>query len=433
MTVPPGRRSGVDIYLQPAVVGGGLGDIEEVLAVGRRLSGAGWSLNLYRPEGHPLPASVDGPWDWPAVRRATVPEVRAPRALTVTPWWGVSAAPGQERSGRPGAWSEETARLEQLYGRDQVVHLSLEEFARTWTSRRQTQERWREGGIAAAEIARRVRRRSAAAEIRAFHDAYRTWRAFDRVNVLHLYTGFRRSAAFQREFPEAIQTGPLWPDRARTRGSQRPGHWVWYASPSSSDRLAVRVARVGPAPFPAGSPLQIEVRGPKPFELPEAPGVRWVWQPPTGPRDWARAFDGAELRIVTGSRTLLEALALGGPFLYFNGVLEQGRRTRRHRPEKIDALLRAWHRHGVSRSLCADLSDFSRLRRVEAIVRKARDREDWRQQFPDRNAAVEVPPGLDDAGAVIEGWVTAWSEWKGTASAFVRRVRAVGGARSSRL
>lgn len=433
MSVVQGRRSGLDIYLQPAVVGGGLGDIEEVLAVGRRLSGVGWSLNLYRDAGRPLPASVRGPWDWPAVRRSTAPVVRAPRALTVTPWWGVSAAPDGERSGRPGAWSPETARLEQVYGREQVVHLSLEEFARTWTSRRQTRERWREGGVRAVEIARRARRRSAGAEIRAFHDAYRTWRAFDRSNVLHLYTGFRRSWAFQREFPEAIQTGPLWPDPVRARRPRRSGPWVWYASPSSSGRLALRLAAAGSAGSPSARPIAIEVRGPKRFDLPEAPGIRWSWQPPTGPREWSRSFDRAELRIVTGSRTLLEALAGGGPFLYFNGVLDRGRRTRRHRPEKIEALLGAWRRQGVSRSLCADLSDFSRLRRVEAIVRKAHDEEGWRQRFPGPSAAVHLPAGLADAGSLIEGWVSAWSDWTGTASTFVRRVRAVGGGRSSRL
>ena len=33
-----GRRAAVDVYLFPSVVGGGLGDIEEVLAAGRELS-----------------------------------------------------------------------------------------------------------------------------------------------------------------------------------------------------------------------------------------------------------------------------------------------------------------------------------------------------------------------------------------------------------
>lgn len=433
MSAHGGPRPRLDIYLQPAVVGGGLGDIEEVLAVGRRLWLAGWPLRLYRAEGRRLPEPVEGPWGWPPVRRLRNLGVRAPRALTVTPWWGVSAAPAAERSGRPGDWSEETARLERAYGTDRVVHLSLEEFARTWTSRQQTRERWREGGVVATDIARRISRPSAAGEIRAFRDAYRTWRAFDRPNVVHLYTGFLRSPAFQHEFPEAVQTGPLWPGRLPGSRQARAGRWVWYASPSSSDRLARRLAH-GFSALPKGShPLRIEVRGPRRFELPPARGLRWSWRDPSGPREWAQAFARAELRIVTGSRTLLEALSVGGPFLYFNGVLDRGRRTRRHRPEKIDALLRAWRRHGVSAALCADLSDFSRLRRVEAIARKAWKSEAWRRTFPDRSAAVEVLPGREDAGTLITGWVSAWSRSSEDAPAFVRRLRASPGGLASRL
>jgi hypothetical protein len=86
---------------------------------------------------------------------------------------------------------------------------------------------------------------------------------------------------------------------------------------------------------------------------------------------WRERFLGAELRIVTGSRTLLEALETQGPFLYFNGVTQRGRATRRHRPEKIDALLRVWRRMGVSAALCRDLADFSRAWNVGAIARRA--------------------------------------------------------------
>jgi len=79
----------LDVYLQPAVVGGGLGDIEEVLAVGRRLGRAGHRLLLYRTDGRPLPASVEGPWGWPRVQRTDRIRPRSRHAMTVTPWWGV--------------------------------------------------------------------------------------------------------------------------------------------------------------------------------------------------------------------------------------------------------------------------------------------------------------------------------------------------------
>ena len=44
----PGGPRRLDVHLFPAVVGGGLGDIEETLAAGRRLAGAGWVARLYR-------------------------------------------------------------------------------------------------------------------------------------------------------------------------------------------------------------------------------------------------------------------------------------------------------------------------------------------------------------------------------------------------
>jgi hypothetical protein len=425
MTGPVARERSLDVYLQPAVVGGGLGDIEEVLAVGRRLERQGWTLFLYRKSGRPLPRSVDGPWGWPAVRRVSRLGARSPRALTVTPWWGVSARPIPERTGPPGPWSVETSDIEACYGANHVVHLSIEEFGRTLTSQQQARERWREGGVPVRTIARRLKGPSAARERQIMHEAYRTWRAFDRPNVLHLFAGFRPSRAFAREFPEAVQTGPLWPGpSARARPIRR--RWVWYASPSTSGRLAVALAGALPAAGRGFPPIEIEVRGPHPLLLPPGPGIRWRWNEPTSPVRWSRPFHAAELRIVTGSRTLLEALADGGPFLYFNGVLNQGRRTRRHRPEKVDTLLEVWRRHGVASTLRRDLADFSRLRRVGPIVQRAVRDPRWRAQFPDRAAAVDFPRGWRDAGRLIAQWVTEWASSKDPSTDLVRRWRARG-------
>ncbi|MGA7861223.1 MAG: hypothetical protein WCB19_05140, partial [Thermoplasmata archaeon] len=324
-----------------------------------------------------------------------------------------------------GPWSLETGDIEDVYGPGRVVHLSLEEFARTLTSRQQTRERWREGGAAVRAISRRLKGRAATREVRAFHDAYRKWRAFDRSNVLHLFTGFRPSRAFGREFPEAVQTGPLWPESfvsARRRPVRR--RWIWYASPSTSDRLASKLAESVPPPIPGAAPVEIEVRGPRLFELPPAPGVRWGWVEPTSPEDWARRFRAAELRLVTGSRTLLEALTAGGPFLYFNGVMNRGARTRRHRPEKIDALLEVWRRHRVSPSLRHDLADFSRLRRVSRIVRTAVGDPRWSAGFPARSAAVDYPAVWADAGPLIDRWATEWARSLDLSSSLVSRWRA---------
>lgn len=424
----------IDVYLQPAVVGGGLGDIEEVLAVGRRLRRRGFALRLYRRGDRPLPPSVNGPWGWPSLRRLVRLVPRFSRALTVTPWWGVCARPESERTGRPGAWSVETADIERTYGADRVVHLSLEEFARTLTSRKQTRERWREGGIAVRTVARRSLQARTAPEIRSFHEAYRQWRAFDRSNVLHLFTGFRPSGAFAREFPEAIQSGPVWPEpvlRPSRRSNSR--RWVWYASPSTSDRLAVLLADAFSSSEGGGPPLDVEVRGPRRFDLPDASGVRWRWVPPGPPVEWSRRFRSAAVRVVTGSRTLLEALVTGERFLYFNGVMNRGARTRRHRPEKIVSLLDAWRRHGVSPTLRRDLADFSRLRRVRPIVRKAVRDARWAAAFPPPVAAVDFPAELSDGGRVVDRWASDWAAFEGSSAEFVARQRTEARRRLSRL
>lgn len=275
------------------------------------------------------------------------------------------------------------------------------------------------------EISRRLVGSAAAQEVRVFHEAYRTWRAFDRPNVLHLFPGFRPSAAFAREFPEAVQTGPLWPESSRRA---RPGpldrRWLWYASPSTSGRLAAELAKAVPAPEPGSARLEIEVRGPRSFRLPPGPGVRWRRVGPTSRSRWSHRFDTAGLRLATGSRTLLEAIAAGGPFLYYNGALNQGSRTRRHRPEKIEALLEVWRRHRVSPVLRRDLSDFSRLRRVAPIVRKALRDPGWSARFPPPSAAVDYPPKLADAGWLIDEWTIEWAGSTDPSSSVVRRWRA---------
>ncbi len=427
-----GPLASLDVYLQPSVVGGGLGDVEEVLVVGRRLERLGARPIVYRRPGHRLPESVDGPWGWPSVRRVHRLAPRSLRALTVTPWWGVSAAPAGKRSGPPGPWSVETADLEARYGRERIVHLSIEEFARTLTSREQARERYREGGVAVREIPLRLTGPADARERQIVHEAYRTWRAFDRSNVLHLFAGFRPSRAFAREFPEAVQTGPLWPEaRARNITRRTRRRWVWYASPSSSARLATAIARVLRAQPAGSSPVEVEVRGPRRFPLPPGPGVRWRWVEPSPAQEWSRRFRSADLRITTGSRTLLEALVAGGPFLYFNGALNRGPRTRRHRPEKIEGFLRAWRRHRVSASLRRDLSDFSRLRRVSPVLGSALNDSRWSTQFPPSSAAVDYPRGWDDAGRLVDGWATEWARSTEAASVVVRRWRAA--ARSFRL
>jgi len=400
----PARPGGVDVYLFPAVVGGGLGDIEEVLAAGRYLAAAGFPLTLYRAAGRTLPNSVDGPWEWPPVARRDSIRRRADVALTVAPSWGVSAAPSRPaRFGRGGPWEVECRNIEAAYGPDRTLHVSLEEFARTLSSRAETRERLREGGIPSRLLRPRLRAAEASDEVATFRAAFREFRGFDRPNVLHLFATFRPDRAFAREFPEAVETGPLGSGHRPFRPPRRPlasryREWVWYASPASAERIAPEVVRglAGARP-----PVQLWVRSPRPW--PSLIGERRlrVVTDPVPPSTWRSRFRRAELRIVTGSRTLIEAMELGGPFLYFNGVLGRGAGRRPHRPEKIRAWLDLARRARVAPGVRRDLADFARGRRVAEVVRRAVHGDGGWSHFPSSLRGTGFPADRAEASRVI--------------------------------
>ena len=398
-----------------------------MLNAGAYLASAGFPVSLYRRPGHALPREVDGPWAWPAHRRCDRLRPSAPVALSIAPAWGITGAPGGAGPlRRAGPWAEEVVDLEHAYGEDRLVHVSLEEFARTLTTREETIERFREGGVPAREIPRRLAAAEEAGELASFRTAFRTFRAFDRPNVLHLFAGLRYAPRFAREHPESVQTGPLWPwppPRATPSGTppRRPRRvWLWYASPASSAAILPEVER-GLAPL---RPMpRLEVRSPRPLVRTPSGSLTHVTAGPVGRTAWRRAFRDAELRIVTGSRSLLEALQLGAPFLYFNGVLADGRRRRRHRPEKVRALLALARDAGWPETLRADLDAFSRGRRIADVVERAGRREDGWRSFPPAPAPVGYAPGYEDAGAVIVRCANELARQGGSAAAIVARFR----------
>ncbi len=364
-----------------------------------------------------------GPWEWPPFRRVERLDDGGGGALTLSAGWGTAAAPARDEPfGRAGPWAKECGQIEDFYGADRTVHVSFEEFARTLTSRKQTAERWREGGLTTATIRRRLREQGPA-EIAQFDRAYRKFRAFERSNVLHLYTTFRYDATFARTFPESVQTGPLWPRIAwpsRALTGSRPT-WVWYASPSTSTRLipALNAGLSTAVPVP-----KLVIRTPWPIGRVAPQRNVTVLLGPMRPERWRRQFASAQVRIVTGSRTLLEGLELGGPFLYFNGLLGSGPAARRHRPEKIASLLRLWASQGVSRALRRDLSDFARGRRVSDVARRAASgRGPWKR-FPRRVRPIGFRPPYDDAGALLIEVARQLRRDPGAAAALVSRVRA---------
>lgn len=257
--------------------------------------------------------------------------------------------------------------------------------------------------------------------------AYRTFRAFDRPNVVHWFSTFARSPSFAREFPEAVQGGPLWPGRfvrglsgprpeARVHGVRRI---LWYASPGSSERLAREIGRGLEG---AAKSVHVEIRAAGVWRPPLVPGVTWRISRPLTDATWYQRFAGADLRIVTGSRTLLEAIELGGPFLYFNGVLGPGSSPRRHRPEKLDALLTCWSRPGVSARWRRDLAAFGRLRRVAPILRRAATDPRWTAGFPRWRGPIGFAPPYDDGRAFLRSLVERFDDG-GSSTAVVAAAR----------
>jgi hypothetical protein len=326
---------------------------------------------------------------------------RAPRALTIAPAWGLTAAPARaEPLGRAGAWADEAAEIERAYGSGRTVHVSLEEFCRTLSSSDEELERLREGGVPARRLWRELARSVAAGQLERYRAAFRRFRGFDRANVLHLFATFRFDRPFADEYPEAVQVGPLWPGVFRRRTTRVPstGRWVWYASPASAEAIAPSVLRgLGRAATGPG----LVIRSPRPWR--SAPQLRdaVLRTEPVPFSAWRREFREAALRIVTGSRSLLEALELGGPFLYFNGVLGSGPARRRHRPEKIVELLRLAGEAGWPADLRHDLDDFARGRRATSVAeRAARHRGGW-ANFPRLPALRGFAPGFDDAGTAL--------------------------------
>lgn len=408
----------------PAVVGGGLGDIDEVLVAGAHLARAGAALYLFRAPGLPLPRGVDGPWRWPPVTATRAPVVRHRHALTVAPCFGVSAAPGRDEPlGRPGPWAVEAAAVERAYGPGATLHVSLEEFARTFTAERENRERFREGGVAAGTAARRTAGRTGADDVDRWREAFRTHRSLDRPDVLHLLATFRPDAPFHRQFPEIVQVGPLWPVDRRQAARSHVGpadgrRAVWYASPASSARIAAAVVRGVAVGAPTG---ELVVRSERAVLPPPPHPLRTRELPAMSPEAWDRLWGSADLRIATGSRTLLDAIRRGGPFLYFNGLIGTGRRARRHRPEKVGELLRLFARLGVPRALRRDLDAFSRGQRVAEVTRRAIADPAWAAGFPAYRAVRSATP--PDAGSLLRRLVRAWAGSDRPASEVVRRFR----------
>ncbi|MCI4363314.1 MAG: hypothetical protein L3K13_03305 [Thermoplasmata archaeon] len=366
----------------------------------RLLGKEGWPLLLYGAKDRALPPETVANLAGAGVQRVARLRQDAPRAISLSFDWGVTAAPERAGTlGRAGPWALESRELERSYGPGRVLHVSLGEFARTLTAREQLSERYREGGRSVRWIRERVASPAGARDIEEARRLYSKFRAFDRPDVLHLFPTFRDAPGFRTEFPHAVPTGPLWGEPFPRSRQHRLRSWLWYASPASSDRLLPGFSQIGAR---LRSPLEIRWRSPHASVLPSESGrLHWRRLPHLERRAWRREFARAGLRIVTGGRSLLEALQVGGPFLYFNGVTGKGRSARQHRPEKLRSLLAAWRREGTGRPLWRDLANFARGRNLPTILERAADRPEWAGAFPHHTPTAPYAPPFDSAGALL--------------------------------
>ncbi len=422
----PVRRSrgGVDVYLLPAVVGSGRGDVEDVLLVGHRLARAGRRVSVVRTRARPLALLRDETFDWTGIERTVRLLPRSDRAITISSQFGVTAADARDEPyGRAGPWAIERAEIDRAYGPGHVLHVSLEEFARGRPMRELAEERWREAGR--TERARRAKpdRGSSTEEVAEFTRLYRKFRALDRTDLLVLFPTFHRSTRFDRDLPEIVQVGPIWPERLETRRTSRRSGGLsvlWYASPSTSDRLAPLLIR---GLERARRKVVLIVRSPRPMEIPPSERVRpEIWNA-RSPASWRGAWSRSDLAIVTGTRSLLEAMAWKVPFLYFNGVLGRGRSARRHRPEKIAALLRWMHASGIPPDVRRGLSDFSRLRRVEGIVAASLNPPPAAPRGLPGSIARGFPPRFGDCGELVADVVERFAVGDTSPSELIARLR----------
>ena len=430
-----GDRGSPPVYVFPCRIQQGSGEWFETARALEGLERAGHRL-LYllpRPEdptpkdprAQPLDPTRAGPGPFPKILPVTDP-VPAQWAVAVVTWYGLTAEREDARgSPNPGPFAPRFERLRQSYPRHLLV-LSLEEFGTGRTSRAALLENRRQSGVVGSP--RSVSRHSQ----ELYHAAFVAARAGGRGDVLHLVPEFSPDLPALQEFPFLLPLPPFGerapvghrgsPSRTRTRLSV-----LWYAHAQSSARILPGVLRGLEA---TGRRVLLLLRSPDggqeaPPHSPPGSRVEVRRLGPVLPRAWGRLFREADLRIVGGSQTLLEAWNHGGPFLYFNGCLEgPGGKPVGFRREKLLSLLRRWPTAGRS-TLRRDLRDFADGRRVEPIVRRALASSAWRSDFlrERRGDREPYPPGLRPSAEYLRRLVEGYAESGFTAERYVRSVR----------
>lgn len=407
---PPARLSPpvpkVRVYLLPCRVQQGWGDLQELSRAAWALHRAGFPLVYLEgrngraaprkdPRIVPFDPEAAGPVVFPPVLRRPRP-FPSGRAIVLTSWWGLSARREDSRGDPlPGGVEQAVSRVVRAHGERQVLHVSLEEFASDQTSREVFEEGLRQAGLGAEHRRRALHSEEGRRWVRRYHDAFVRARAGEREEVLHLTGSFAARRRSLTEFPFLLPVGPFGsgqpgrrvlvrplPRPARPPPPAREASVIWYASPSSSLEFASRSLLPGLARLPRS--VRLEVRaGSEAIErwkgLPVPPSIRPIWLPELSLRSWTRRWRAADLRIASGSQSLVDAVHEARPFLYFNGyVVGQDRRTWAFRREKLLSLLHALRERRGGSALARDLERFADGRDVAGVLRRALTSAAWR-------------------------------------------------------
>lgn len=381
------------VYLFPCRIQQGWGDVEELALAARALHRSGLPLAYLEPSGTergkgagrrhdrraiPVDPGEAGPVVFPPHRRLQAPFGRG-KAIVLATWWGVTARRHDLVGGPlPGPLEGRVGAVVEAHGPRQVLHVSLEEFASDQRSREVLSEGLRQAGWTEERRRRALASPAGRSQKREFHRAFVLARAGERDDVLHLCGSFAPDRASHREFPFLLPIlpfgappGPSFPRPRRPRSVPRV---IWYASPPSSARFA---RLLYPALAKVGRPVRLEVRaaretGAALSAVARDPAVDLQLLPELPPRSWRARWDGADLRIASGSLSLLESVRRALPFLYFNGISQgEAGEPRGFRREKLLSLLRALEGTRGSSGFAADLVSFADGEGLAPVLERA--------------------------------------------------------------
>lgn len=449
---PRAPRTGpaLPVYLLPVRIQQGWGDLAELAHAAWALHRAGVPLvdlpipatgNAGRRDPRCLPVDprASGPVRFPPVRRLDRP-LRVGRAVVLTSWWGVSARRRDAEGGPlPGPLEPVVGPIQQAHGAGNVLVVSLEEFASDQTSTEAMDEALRQAGWDGPRRRRSLTSPEGRSQVAAYHRSFVVARGGDREDVLHLTATFAPHPPALEEFPFLLPVGPFGPRRpapgrrprpARTptRPSDRsPRVVVWYAAPPSSLAMAERLV---PALDRLSRAVELQLRA--------SPAVadrigalatgRVVVRllPELAEAAWEERWRSADVRITSGSQTLVEGVRLRLPMLYFNGlVVEPNGTTRAFRREKLVSLLRAMGPSAGRGRYSEDLERFADGEDLEGILRRAFTDAAWRQRATSALGELPMgfPPPLDSGDAYLVAVLRRFAEHRGPVEELVRQLR----------